>query len=237
VASQTPFDPKTFLTSAGSGRTLIDARRNQTIYAQGDNADAVFYLQKGSVKLTVQSEQGKDAVVTILRAGCFFGEGCLTGKQHRQSSTVALEHSLITAIPRETMVALLREQPAFNEVFTCYLLSRNSRIEEDLIDQLFNSSEKRLARLLLLLADGDAPDQPKRVRPPLSQETLADMIGTTRSRVSYFMNKFRKLGLITYNGRIDVNDERLTAYLRNGPLRDPPGHRAIGIHQSGRPPD
>ena len=237
VETPTPFDLKIFLACAGPGRSVIDARRNQTIYAQGDPADSVFYLQKGCVKQTVLSEHGKEAVVAIFGPGSFFGEGCLTGKQYRLSSTVALEHSLITAIPREMVLSLLREQPAFTELFTCYLLSRNSRIEEDLVDQLFNSSEKRLARLLLLLAHRETPDQPKRVRPPLSQETLADMIGTTRSRVSYFMNKFRKLGLIAYNGRIEVNDERLTAFLRNRPLCDTKDYRDSSAQNSGASPE
>ncbi len=237
METPTPFDLKTFLACAGPGRTVFEARRNETIYAQGDPADAVFYLQKGCVKLTVLSELGKEAVVAIFGPGSFFGEGCLTGKQQRLSSTVALEHSLITSIPRDGVMSLLREQPAFTELFTSYLLSRNSRIEEDLVDQLFNSSEKRLARLLLLLAQREAPDQPKRVRPPLSQETLADMIGTTRSRVSYFMNKFRKLGLIAYNGRIEVNDERLTAFLRNRPLCETQDFRASPEQNSGTSPE
>ena len=237
METPTPFDLKTFLACAGPGRTVFEARRNETIYAQGDPADAVFYLQKGCVKLTVLSELGKEAVVAIFGPGSFFGEGCLTGKQQRLSSTVALEHSLITSIPRDGVMSLLREQPAFTELFTNYLLSRNSRIEEDLVDQLFNSSEKRLARLLLLLAQREAPDQPKRVRPPLSQETLADMIGTTRSRVSYFMNKFRKLGLIAYNGRIEVNDERLTAFLRNRPLCETQDFRASPEQNSGTSPE
>lgn len=237
METPTPFDLKNFLACAGPGRTVIEARRNQTIYAQGDPADAVFYLQRGCVKLTVLSEHGKEAVVAIFGPGSFFGEGCLTGKPQRLSSTVALEHSLITSIPRDGVMSLLREQPAFTELFTNYLLSRNSRIEEDLVDQLFNSSEKRLARLLLLLAQREAPDQPKRVRPPLSQETLADMIGTTRSRVSYFMNKFRKLGLIAYNGRIEVNDERLTAFLRNRPLCETQDFRANHEQNSGTSPE
>jgi len=216
-ATADQFDPQAFLAKVGEGRTVLAFHKNETVFSQGDTADTVFYIQKGSVKVVVLSEQGKEAVVGILEPGQFFGEGCLNGSRLRISTTTALEECVITAIAKTAMLAALRSKPQFAELFISYLLKRNGRIEEDLIDQLFNSSEKRLARLLLLLANfgKDGSQQPIKVR--ISQETLADMIGTTRSRVSFFMNKFRKLGLVSYNGDIEVHNSLLNAVLHEKP--------------------
>ncbi len=211
------FDSKAFLAGVGAGKAILEFRKNQTVYVQGDPASAVFYIQKGRIKLTVLSEQGKEAVVAIMEPGQFFGEGCLNGHSQRIATTVAMEDSVVTSISKEAMLSTLRNQPKFSETFMAYLLTRNSRIEEDLIDQLFNSSEKRLARLLLLLANFGKEGNPQPITPHISQETLAEMIGTTRSRVSFFMNKFRKLGLISYNGKIEVNSSLLNAVLHDKP--------------------
>ena len=211
------FDPKMFLAKVGAGKTILKLHKDQHIFAQGDVADSVFYIQKGRVKLTVLSPQGKEAVVAILEPGQFFGEGCLNGHQLRIATTTAMEECLITSITKEAMIALLHTEPKFSELFMAYLLTRNSRVEEDLIDQLFNSSEKRLARLLLLLAHFGKEGSPQPIKPAISQETLAEMIGTTRSRVSFFMNKFRKLGLISYNGKIEVHNSLLNAVLHDKP--------------------
>jgi CRP-like cAMP-binding protein len=210
---QPPFDPKTFLAIVGEGKTILEFRKDQVVFAQGDAADTVFYIQKGRIKVVVISEQGKEAVVGILGPGQFFGEGCMNGHSLRIATTTAMEECLLTAISKAAMLATLHNQPKFSELFMAYLLTRNSRIEEDLIDQLFNSSEKRLARLLLLLANFGKEGSPQPISPNISQETLADMIGTTRSRVSFFMNKFRKLGLISYNGKIEVHRSLLNAVL------------------------
>jgi len=211
------FDPKAFLAMVGTGKTILKFEKNQHVFEQGDVADSVFYLQKGQVKLTVVSEQGKEAVVGILEPGQFFGEGCLNGHPLRIATTTAMEECVITSITKEAMIATLRAEPKFSELFMAYLLTRNSRIEEDLIDQLFNSSEKRLARLLLLLAHFGGEGRPQPILLNISQETLAEMIGTTRSRVSAFMNKFRKLGLISYNGKIEVHNSLLNAVLHEKP--------------------
>jgi CRP/FNR family transcriptional regulator, cyclic AMP receptor protein len=211
------FDPKLFLAKVGAGKTILEFHKNQSIFTQGDIADTVLYIQKGRVKLTVMSEHGKEAVVAILEPGQFFGEGCLKGHPLRLAATTAMEECLITSITKEAMIALLHAEPNFSELFMSYLLARNSRIEEDLVDQLFNSSEKRLARLLLLLAHFGKEGRPQPINPSVSQETLAEMIGTTRSRVSYFMNKFRKLGLISYNGKIEVHSSLLSAVLHDKP--------------------
>jgi CRP/FNR family cyclic AMP-dependent transcriptional regulator len=218
------FDPKMFLAKVGTGKTILEFRKNQLIFAQGDVADTIFYIQKGRVKLTVLSEQGKEAVVAILEPGQFFGEGCLNGHPRRIATTKAIEACVVTSITREAMIAVLQEEPKFSQLFTAYLLTRNSRIEEDLIDQLFNSSEKRLARLLLLLAHFGKEGSPQPINPNINQETLAEMIGTTRSRVSFFMNKFRKLGFISYNGKIEVHNSLLSAVLHDKPeiKRDEP---------------
>ena len=212
------FDAKVFLGKVGTGKTILEFQKNQNVFEQGDIADTVFYLQKGKVKLTVLSEQGKEAVVAILEPGQFFGEGCMNGHARRIATTTAMEDCLITAITKTAMIGALHDEPKFSELFMAYLLTRNSRIEEDLIDQLFNSSERRLARLLLLLANFGKEGSSQPISPNVSQETLAEMIGTTRSRVSYFMNKFRKLGLISYNGNIEVNNSLLSAVLHEKPL-------------------
>ena len=221
------FDPKAFLAKVGTGKTILKFGKHQHVFEQGDVADAVFYIQKGSVKLTVLSEQGKEAVVGIFEPGQFFGEGCLNGHPLRIATTTAMEECVITSITKEAMLAALRSKPKFSELFMAYLLTRNSRVEEDLIDQLFNSSEKRLARLLLLLAHFGKEGRPQPILLDMSQETLAEMIGTTRSRVSYFMNKFRKLGLISYNGKIEVHNSLLNAVLREKPeiKRDDPSSK------------
>jgi CRP/FNR family transcriptional regulator, cyclic AMP receptor protein len=211
------FDPKIFLAKVGAGKQVLEFHKNQHVFEQGDVADAVFYIQKGRVKLTVLSEQGKEAVVGILEPGQFFGEGCLNGHPLRIATTMAMEECVITSITKEAMIATLHTEPKFSELFMAYLLTRNSRVEEDLIDQLFNSSEKRLARLLLLLAHFGREGTPQPILVDISQETLAEMIGTTRSRVSFFMNKFRKLGLISYNGKIEVHNSLLNAVLHEKP--------------------
>jgi len=193
-------DPRALLATVGGGRTTRDYRKNHAIFAQGDRAEAVFFLERGKVKLTVLSRQGKQAVIALLGPGHFFGEGCLAGQPLRMSTATAMTDSAIVSLPKQTMIQALHGDPQFSDTFTAYLLSRNIRIEEDLVDQLFNSSEKRLARVLLLLANFGAEGQPEPVVPKVSQETLAEMVGTTRSRVSFFLNKFRKRGFIEYNG-------------------------------------
>jgi CRP/FNR family transcriptional regulator, cyclic AMP receptor protein len=217
ISPKERFDPLAFLAKVGAGKTILEFHKNQNVFVQGDAADTVFYLQKGRIKLTVMSEQGKEAVVAILEAGQFFGEGCLNGHPLRLATTTAMEDCLVTAITKKAMIAVLHDEPAFSEMFMSYLLSRNSRIEEDLIDQLFNSSERRLARLLLLLANFGKEGTPLTINPNISQETLAEMIGTTRSRVSFFLNKFRKLGLISYNGKIEVHTSLLSSVLNEKP--------------------
>jgi len=215
TATKEGFDPRAFLSRAGPGITIEKYPKNQKIFSQGDAADAVYFVQKGKVKITVLSEHGKEAVVGIVAEGQFFGEGCLEGAKIRGATSQAMEDCVITSITKSAMLTALRE-PKFSAFFIAYLLSRNSRIEEDLIDQLFNSSERRLARLLLLLANfGGEGAQPIPIT--LSQETLAEMIGTTRSRVSFFMNKFRKKGFIDYNGKIEVHPSLLDAVLRDKP--------------------
>src|SRR6202171_5350864 len=212
-----PFDPKKFLAKMGAGKTISEYRKNQIIFSQGEVADSVFYIQQGKVKLTVVSEQGKEAVVAILESGHFFGEGCLNGHPLRIATTRAIDECVITRVEKATMIATIHKEPDFSELFMSYLLTRNSRIEEDLIDQLFNSSEKRLARLLLLLANFGKEGRPEPIVGKFSQETLAEMIGTTRSRVSFFMNKFRKLGFIEYNGHLEVHTSLLNMVLRDKP--------------------
>ena len=211
------FDPLAFLAKVGTGKTISVYRKDQIIFSQGEVADTIFYIQKGGVKVVVLSDQGKEAVVGILEPGQFFGEGCMNGHSLRIATSTATEESLITSISKSAMIAVLHDEPKFSELFVAYLLTRNSRVEDDLIDQLFNSSEKRLARLLLLLAKFGKEGSPTPISPSISQETLAEMIGTTRSRVSFFMNKFRKLGLISYNGKIEVHNSLLDAVLREKP--------------------
>ena len=211
----TPFDPQTFLSKVGEGKTLLKVPKDRIMFAQGDAADAVFYIQEGKVKLTVISPQGKEAVVAILEPGSFFGEACLAGEQVRIATTMALERSIIVRIDKQAMVNVLHQEPTFAALFISYLLSRNIRIQEDLVDQLFNSSEKRLARILLLMAHFGKEGKPEAVIAKISQETLADMVGTTRSRVSFFLNRFRKLGFIQYNGGIHVHSSLLNVVLHD----------------------
>jgi CRP/FNR family transcriptional regulator, cyclic AMP receptor protein len=215
------YDAHVFLAKVGAGKAILEFHKGQKVFEQGDAAGTVFYIQKGKVKVTVLSEVGKEAVVGILEPGQFFGEGCMNGQKLRISTTTAMEDCVITSITKAAMIAALHGEPAFAELFMAYLLTRNSRIEEDLIDQLFNSSERRLARMLLLLANFGKEGSPQPISPNISQETLAEMIGTTRSRVSFFMNKFRKLGLIDYNGHIEVHNSLLSAVLHEKPeLKD-----------------
>jgi len=211
----TSFNSTTFLTTVGHGKTVLKARKNQIIFSQGDASDAVFYIQEGKVKLTILSQRGKEAVVAILERESFFGEACLAGEMVCMASATSLENSSIVRIERQAMLDVLHAQPAFSELFMGYLLSRNIRIQEDLVDQLFNSSEKRLARILLLLAHFGKEGRPEAVIPKISQETLADMVGTTRSRVSFFLNKFRKLGFIEYNGSFHVHSSLLNVVLHD----------------------
>ncbi len=211
----TPFDPHTFLTKLDGGKTLLHTRNKHIIFSQGDTANAVFYIQDGRVKLSVVSQQGKEAVVAILERASFFGEGCLAGQTARLATATSIEDSSIVRIERTAMIDVLHRESAFAELFMSYLLSRNTRIEEDLVDQLFNSSEKRLARILLLLAHFGKEGKPERVISKISQETLADMVGTTRSRVSFFLNKFRKLGFIDYDGEFCVHSSLLNVVLHD----------------------
>ena len=212
-----PFDPKAFLSKVNGGRAISEYRKDKTIFRQGDPSDAVFYIQSGKVKTTVVSEAGKEAVVALLGNGDFFGEGCLTGQPQRLSTVSALTECVIVRISKTDITRVIHEEPAFAELFISHLLARNSRVEEDLVDQLFNSSEKRLARTLLLLANFGKEGRPEPIIAKVSQETLAEMIGTTRSRVSFFMNKFRKLGLIDYNGSIEIHSSLLNVVLRDQP--------------------
>jgi CRP/FNR family cyclic AMP-dependent transcriptional regulator len=216
-SARNEFDPQAFLAKVGEGKAVSTFRKNETVFSLGDAADTVFYIQKGRVKVVVLSEQGKEAVVGIFEPGQFFGEGCLNGHPLRISTTTALEDCVITAITKTAMLAALHDEPKFSELFMAYLLTRNSRIEADLVDQLFNSSEKRLARLLLLLANFGKDGSLQPIKVHVNQETLAEMIGTTRSRVSFFMNKFRKLGFISYNGKIEVHNSLLNAVLHDTP--------------------
>ena len=211
------FDPKMFLARIGEGRSIAKYRRGETIFSQGERADSVFYIQKGKVKLTVVSKQGKEAVVAILGVDEFFGEGCLAGQTMRIATAAAMTDAVIMRLDRAAIVRALHDEPAFSEVFIAYLLARTIRVEADLVDQLFNSSEKRLARLLLLLANFGKETKPEPIIAKISQETLAEMIGTTRSRVSFFMNKFRKLGFIEYNGGIEVHSSLLNVILHDQP--------------------
>jgi CRP-like cAMP-binding protein len=211
----TPFNPQTFLAKVGHGKTTLRAPKEQLIFSQGDAADAVFYVRAGRVKLTVSSKQGKKAVVGILGHGSFFGEGCLVGQRACMATATALDASTIVRIEKAAIIRVLHDEPSFSELFTAYLLSRNVRIQEDLVDHLFNSAEKRLARILLLLAHYGKEGTPEPVIPKISQDTLANMVGTTRSRVSFFLNKFRNLGFIHYNGRMEVHSSLLSIVLHD----------------------
>ncbi|WNM62954.1 Crp/Fnr family transcriptional regulator [Candidatus Nitrospira neomarina] len=194
------FNPKTFLRQVGNGKTIMLCKKNRVLFSQGETADAVYYILEGKVTLTVVSQRGKEAVVAILEPATFFGEACLTGQVLRLEAATTVGVAKIVRIGKAAMVRVLHDEPTFSELFLTHLLARNLRIQEDLVDQLFNSSEKRLARVLLLMAHFGKESKPEAVIAKLSQETLAEMIGTTRSRVSFFMNKFRKLGFIEYNG-------------------------------------
>jgi CRP/FNR family transcriptional regulator, cyclic AMP receptor protein len=209
------LDPAALVATVGAGRAIRGYRKNKRIFSQGDPADAVFFVQRGKVALTVLSRQGKQAVIAILGPGSFFGEGCLAGQPLRMSTATAMTDSSIILLPKQAMMRALHEDPEFAETFTRHLLSRNIRIEEDLVDQLFNSSEKRLARILLLLANFGKEGRPEPVVPRISQEMLAEMVGTTRSRVSFFMNKFRKLGFIEYDGGLEVHSSLLHVVLHD----------------------
>jgi CRP-like cAMP-binding protein len=209
------FDPKPFLARVGRGRSVVNYRPPERIFAQGDPANAVYYIQEGQVKITVVSRQGKEAVIGILRAGDFFGEGCLAGQPARMASASAMSECSIMRLEKAALVRALREEPEFSEMFLMHVLSRNIRFEADLVDQLFNSSEKRLARVLLLLANFGKAGEPQIVIPKISQETLAEIIGTTRSRVSFFMNRFRKMGFIHYNGGLEVHSSLLNVVLHD----------------------
>jgi CRP/FNR family cyclic AMP-dependent transcriptional regulator len=210
-----PFEPKTFLSKIGEGKTFASYPKDRAIFQQGDPADALFYIQKGKVKLTVVSRRGKEAIVGILGPADFFGEGCLAGQPRRMATAAALTECSIVRIEKAAAIRVIHREPRFSEFLLAYLLARNIRIEEDLADQLFNSSEKRLARILLLLADFGKDHKPEPVIPKISQETLAEMVGTTRARVSHFMNKFRKLGFIDYNGSLEVHRSLLNVVLHD----------------------
>jgi CRP/FNR family cyclic AMP-dependent transcriptional regulator len=217
IKRRASFNPKAFLAKVDGGRSIATYRSDQIVFSQGEPADSVYYIQKGKVKVAVVSEQGKEAVVAILGANQFFGEGCLAGQAHRIATVRTMTESIIMRLEKAAIIRVIRQDPAFSEMFIAHLLGRTIRVEADLVDQLFNSSEKRLARLLLLLANFGKDDKPEPMIAKISQETLAEMIGTTRSRVSFFMNKFRKLGFIDYNGGIEVHGSLLNLVLHEEP--------------------
>jgi CRP/FNR family cyclic AMP-dependent transcriptional regulator len=214
-AAQPPFDLKVFLNKAKGGNTIAEYRTNDHVFVQGETANAIFYIKEGKVKLTVLSKQGKRAVVAILKDGDFFGEGCLAGQPLRMATAVAISECSVMKLEKAVVVGLLHEEPSFSEFFVAHLLSRNIKIEEDLVDQLFNSSEKRLARVLLLLANFGKEGTPQTVIPKISQETLAGIVGTTRSRVNFFINRFRKLGFVEYNGSLKIHSSLLNVVLHD----------------------
>jgi len=210
-----PFNPQTFLEEIGSGKTTLKFPKRRVLFSQGDAADAVFYIQAGRVKLTVLSQQGKEAIIAVLEKGSFLGEGCLAGQLVCMATATAEANATLVRIEKTAMIRVLHDEPVFSELFLSYLLTRNIRIQEDLVDQLFNSSEKRLARILLLMAHFGKEGKPEPVVPKVSQEALAEMIGTTRSRVSFFMNKFRKLGFVYYNGGLHVHSSLINVILHD----------------------
>ena len=221
-------DVETFLAQMSAGRTVSDFRKDQVIFRQGDAADSVFYVQNGKAKITVTSDHGKEAVIAVLSKGDFFGEGCLGGQKLRTATASALIGCTILQIPKTEILRAIHDEPEFADLFILYLLARNSRVEEDLVDQLFNSSEKRLARTLLLLANfgKEKTDQPAPILEKINQETLAEIVGTTRARISFFMNKFRRLGLIDYNGKIVIHPSLLNLFLHEQPeIRSRPERR------------
>jgi CRP-like cAMP-binding protein len=214
---QLVFNPQAFLAKVGEGRTIAKYGADQSVFFQGDAADSVFYIQEGKVKLTVVSEQGKEAVVALLTEHVFFGEGCLAGQTKRMATATAMTESVIVRLERSAILGVIQREPTFSGLFIAHLLERAIRVEADLVDQLFNSSEKRLARALLLLANFGKDGRPEPIIAKISQDTLAQMIGTTRARVSFFMNKFRRLGFIEYNGRIKVHSSLLNVVLHDEP--------------------
>jgi CRP/FNR family transcriptional regulator, cyclic AMP receptor protein len=214
-ATKPPFNLKVFLTKANGGKTDAEFRTNDCIFVQGEAADAIFYLKKGRIKLTVVSRAGKEAVIAILKDGDFFGEGCLAGQRLRMATAAALSECSVMKLEKAVVVKLLHDEPTFSKIFLAHVLARNIKIEEDLVDQLFNSSEKRLARVLLLLANFGQERVPQTAIPKISQETLAGIVGTTRGRVSFFMNRFRKLGFIEYNGGLKIHSSLLNVVLHD----------------------
>ena len=217
------FDPAVFLETAGHGRMLSTHRKNQIIFSQGDDADAVIYIKRGKIKVTVVSTHGKEAVVAILGVDEFLGEGCLIGQPKRLATASAMTECVTMRVEKSEILQVLQDEPAFSKMFISHILARTARVEEDLVDQLFNSTEKRLARVLLLLANFGKDGRPEPIIAKISQETLAEMIGTTRSRVSHFMNKFRNLGFIAYNGHLEVHSSLLSVVLNeNAPTADSP---------------
>ena len=215
VIPMTTFNPQTYINQVGNGKTTLKCTKKQILFSQGDMADAVFYLQVGKVKLSVVSPHGKEAVIVILEPGSFFGEGCLAGQLVHLATATTVDAARVVRIDKPSMLRLLQEDRTFSALFLTYMLARNVRIQEDLVDQLFNSSEKRLARVLLLMAQFGKEGKPEGVIPKISQETLAEMIGTTRSRVSFFMNRFKKMGLIHYDGGLHVHSSLLTIVLHD----------------------
>jgi len=215
--SERQFDPVAFFETAADGRTILKHRKREIVFSQGDDADSVFYIKKGKIKVTVVSRQGKEAVVAILGADEFVGEGCLTGQPRRLATASAMTESVTMRVQKTEIQRLLQEEPTFSQMFVSHVLARTARVEEDLIDQLFNSTEKRLARLLLLLANFGKEGRPEPLIAKISQETLAEMVGTTRSRVSHFMNKFRRSGFIDYNGHLEVHSSLLSVVLADQP--------------------
>jgi CRP-like cAMP-binding protein len=214
-ATEPAFNAQAFLAKVGSGRTLVNHSADETVFSQGDAADSIFYVRKGKVKLTVISKQGRQAVIAMLGSGEFFGEGCLAGQTRRMATCTTMAPSSLARLEKVAAIRVLHEEPVFSELFLRHLLARSIRIEEDLVDQLFNSSEKRLARVLLLLANFGKEGEPQTVIAKISQETLAGIVGITRARVSFFMNKFRKLGFIAYNGHLEVHSSLLTVVLHD----------------------
>ena len=217
AASGTRFDPAAFLETSAKGRKICRYQKGQIIFAQGDAADAVIYIKKGKIKVTVVSRHGKEAVVAILGPDEFLGEGCLIGQPRRLATATAMTECVTMRVEKAEVLRVLHDEPAFSQMFIAHILARNARIEEDLVDQLFNSTEKRLARVLLLLANFGKTGRPEPIAAKISQETLAEMIGTTRSRVSHFMNKFRRLGFIDYNGGLEVHSSLLSVVLNEQP--------------------
>ncbi len=213
MARQRPFDPVEFLETAAKGRVVSAHQKKKVIFAQGDPADSVLYIKKGKIKVTVLSKQGKEAVVAILGVDEFLGEGCLIGQPKRLATATAMTDCVTMRVEKPEILQVLQDEPAFSKMFISHILARNARVEEDLVDQLFNSTEKRLARVLLLLANFGKEGRPEPIIAKISQETLAEMIGTTRSRVSHFMNKFRQMGFIDYNGHLEVHSSLLSVVL------------------------